>query len=149
MQRFDKKHFDCPESLFACLQASRKSAPWETEHDTNNVVCHEATVSRTPGTRELGALAFVQGIRLKLHGCLSVNRNNKAKTQTVATSWACMETRWNPRTRMETRSKNYICPNDTLVGHSCGTLFWDTLVGHSYRTLLWVSLVGNSCGTLL
>ena len=46
------------------------------------------------------------------------------------------ETRWSPRTRMQTRSKSYICPNDTLVGHSCGTL-------------LWVTLVGNSCGTLL
>ena len=32
------------------------------------------------------------------------------------------KTRWNPRTRMHTRSKNYICPNDTLVGHSSGTL---------------------------
>ena len=32
------------------------------------------------------------------------------------------ETRWSPRTRMQTRSKSYICPNDTLVGHSCGTL---------------------------
>ena len=56
---------------------------------------------------------------------------------------------WNPRTRMQTRSKNYICPNDTLVGHSSGTLFWDTLVGHSYTTLLWVTLVGSSCGILL
>ena len=28
---------------------------------------------------------------------------------------------------MQTRSKSYICPNDTLVGHSCGTLLWDTL----------------------
>ena len=42
-----------------------------------------------------------------------------------------------------------ICPNDPLVGHSCGTLFWDTLVGHSCRTLLQDTLVGNSCGTLL
>ena len=33
-----------------------------------------------------------------------------------------------------------ICPKDTLVGHSCGTLC---------RTLLWATLVGNSCGTLL
>ena len=58
--------------------------------------------------------------------------------------------------------ENYICPNDTLVGHSCGTLLsetlvgqsygtllWDTLVGYSCRTLLWVTLVGNSCGTIL
>ena len=68
------------------------------------------------------------------------------------------QTRWSPRTRMQTRSKSYICPNDTLVGHSCGTLFWDTLVGHSYTTLLWDTpcgtllwdtLVGHSCGTLL
>ena len=35
---------------------------------------------------------------------------------------ATQETRWSPRTRMQTRSKSYICPNDTLVGHSCGTL---------------------------
>ena len=59
-----------------------------------------------------------------------------------------------------------ICPNDTLVGHSCrkllwdtlvghscgtlcGTLLWDTLVGHSCGILLWDSLVGHSCGTLL
>ena len=46
------------------------------------------------------------------------------------------ETRWSPRTRMQTRSKSYICPNDTLVGHSCGTLFWDTLVGYSCGSLL-------------
>ena len=42
-----------------------------------------------------------------------------------------------------------ICPNDTLVGHSCRTLLWDTLVGHSCRTLLSETLVGHSCGTLL
>ena len=85
------------------------------------------------------------------------------------------KTRWSPRTRMQTRSKSYICPNDTLVGHSCGTLLrvtlvgnscgtllwdtpvghscgillWGTLVGHSCRTLLWDTLVGHSCGTLL
>ena len=59
------------------------------------------------------------------------------------------KTRWHPRIRMQTHSKNYICPNDTLVGHSCGTLFWDTLVGQSCRTLLWVSLTGRSCRTLL
>ena len=34
------------------------------------------------------------------------------------------------------REAIYICPNDTLVGHSCRTLLWDTLVG-------------NSCGSLL
>ena len=75
------------------------------------------------------------------------------------------KTRWSPRTRMQTRSKSYICPNDTLVGHSCGTLLWvtlvgnscgtllrdtrDTLVGHSCGTLLWDTLVGYSCRTLL
>ena len=72
------------------------------------------------------------------------------------------KTRWSPRTRMQTRSKSYICPNDTLVGHSCGTLLWvtlvgnscgtllrDTFVGHSCGTLLWDTLVGHSCGTLL
>ena len=58
------------------------------------------------------------------------------------------ETRWSPRTRMQTRSKSYICPNDTLVGHSCGSLLWDTLVGHSYGTLLWGTLVGRSCRIL-
>ena len=42
-----------------------------------------------------------------------------------------LKTRWGPRTRMQTRSKNYIYPNDTLVGHSCGTLFWDTLEWNS------------------
>ena len=48
--------------------------------------------------------------------------------------------------------ENYICPNDTLVGHSCWSLcrklFWDT-VGHSSGTLLWVTLTGHSCRTLL
>ena len=44
---------------------------------------------------------------------------------------------------------HYICPNDTLVGHSCGTLLWVTLMGHSCGTLFWVTLLGNSCGTLL
>ena len=58
------------------------------------------------------------------------------------------EKRWNPRTRMQTRSKGYICPNDTLVGHSCGTLLWVTLVGNSCGTLLQDTLVGHSCGTL-
>ena len=51
--------------------------------------------------------------------------------------------------------------NDTLVGHSCGTLLWvilegnscgtllrDTLVGHSCGTVFWDTLVGHSCGTL-
>ena len=50
---------------------------------------------------------------------------------------------------MQKRSKSYICPNDTLVGHSCRTLLWVTLMGHSCRTLLWDTLVGHSCGTLL
>ena len=59
------------------------------------------------------------------------------------------KTRWSPRTRMQTRSKSYICPNDTLVGHSCGTLLWVTLVGHSCGTLLWDTPVGHSCGILL
>ena len=57
-------------------------------------------------------------------------------------------TRWSPRTRMQTRSKSYTCPNDTLVGHSCGTLLWVTLVGNSCGTLLRDTLVGHSCGTL-
>ena len=52
-------------------------------------------------------------------------------------------------TRMQTRSKSYICPNDTLVGHSCGTLLWVTLVGNSCGTLLRDTLGGRSCGTLL
>ena len=59
------------------------------------------------------------------------------------------QTRWSPRTRMQTRSKSYICPNDTLVGNSCGTLLRDTLVGHSCETLLRDTLAGHSCGTLL
>ena len=59
------------------------------------------------------------------------------------------KTRWSPQTRMQTRSKSYICPNDTLVGHSCETLFWDTLLGHSCGTLLYETLVGHSCRTLL
>ena len=50
---------------------------------------------------------------------------------------------------MQTRSKSYICPNDTLVGHSCGTLLWVTLVGHSSGTLLWDTLLGHSCRALL
>ena len=59
------------------------------------------------------------------------------------------KTRWSPRTRTQTRSKSYICPNDTLVGHSCGTLLWVTLVGNSCGTLLWVTLMGHTCRTLL
>ena len=81
------------------------------------------------------------------------------------------KTKWSPRTRMQTRSKSYICPRENLVGHSCKTLLWDTLVGHctlvghscrklwrgtlvghSYGTLLWVPCgalyLGHSCGTL-
>ena len=82
--------------------------------------------------------------------------------QTVGELTAQEKTRWSPRTRMQTRSKSYVCPNDTLVGHSCGTLLWvtlvgnscgtllrDTLGGHSCGTLLWDTLVGNSCRTLL
>ena len=55
-------------------------------------------------------------------------------------SWAykyivsSLSSRTSPRTRMQTRSKSYICPNDTLIGHSCGTLL--TLVAHSCGTLL-------------
>ena len=59
------------------------------------------------------------------------------------------KTRWSPRTRMQTRSKSYICPNDTLAGHSCGTLLWVTLVGNSCGTLLWDTPVGHSCGILV
>ena len=37
----------------------------------------------------------------------------------------------------------------TLTGNSCRKLLWDTLVGHSYRTLLWDTLLEHFCGTLL
>ena len=54
---FDEQHFECPENLFSRLQAIRKMQ-WEMACDTNNLVCHQATASRNPGTRELSALAF-------------------------------------------------------------------------------------------
>ena len=90
-------------------------------------------------------------------------RKQNLMTKTVATSFLGLKesketqsmtktvdkTRWSPRTRMQTRSKSYICPNDTLVGHSCGTLLWDTLVEHSCGSLLWDTPVGHSFGTLL
>ena len=41
--------------------------------------------------------------------------------------------------------ENDICPNDTLVRHSCGTLY----LGHSCGTLLSDTLVGHSCGDTL
>ena len=74
---FDEQHFECPENLFSRLQAIRKMQ-WEMACDTNNLVCHQATASRNPGTRELSALAFghvqkILNIRLKLHRCLSVS----------------------------------------------------------------------------
>ena len=37
---------------------------------------------------------------------------------------------------------------DTLVGHSYGSVLW-TLVQHSCGTLLWGTLVGHSCRALL
>ena len=76
------------------------------------------------------------------------NRGRSSMTIQLC-SFSQNKTRWSPRTRMQTRSKSYICPNDTLVGHSCGTLLWVTLVGNSCVTLLRDTLVGHSCGTLL
>ena len=93
---------------------------------------------------------------LNLNGNLQMfNRNlhpkacKISKSQQTQKGKKTITTRWSPRTRMQTRSKSYICPNDTLVGHSCGTLLWVTLVGNSCGTLLRDTLVGHSCGTLL
>ena len=47
---------------------------------------------------------------------IQIQRSQRRKRQAIK------KTRWSPRTRMQTRSKSYICPNDTLVGHSCGSL---------------------------
>ena len=53
-------------------------------------------------------------------------------------------TRWNPRSRMQTRTRKHSC--GTLSCHTFALL--DTLARHSRRTLLWDTLVRHSCGLL-
>ena len=92
-----------------------------------------------------------------MHSPLVGLRYTKYTTDMFVFCTAAMfeKTRWNPRTRMQTRARKQTQTLfDTLVGHSCKTLLYavllrDTLVGHSCGTLFWDTLAENSCGRVL